>query len=112
MAALAVQIISRSGLVPTMVAAGAGGDTFPNSGNTALMVLNSSAAPINVTIVTTKTVDGLAVADRVVAVPNGTTPALIGPWPKDEYNTSGSVSVTYSASASVTVAAVSLTPVS
>lgn len=44
MAVLTVQQISRTGLDPALVAASAGGDTFPNAGRVFLRATNAHAS--------------------------------------------------------------------
>lgn len=96
-----VQAIVDEGVVPTANAVAAS-DTFINDGNTFLIVDNGSGGSITVTITTTKTVEGLALADQVVTIANGAEKA-IGPFPKDVYNdSSGLVTVGYSGTTSVT----------
>lgn len=107
--ALAVQTIVEGGLNMAMTAAHADGHKFPNKGKEKIRVLNGSGGSINVTIATGKTVQGLAVADKVVAVPAGET-RFIGPFNSDLYNQpsgadAGQVFVDFSAQASVTLAA-------
>jgi hypothetical protein len=102
--ALTVQTIARAGAVPSFAAANVDGNTFANDGNTFLEVANGAAAPINVTIQTPGTVDGLAVAELIVAVANGVT-KRIGPFPPGIYNQSGEVYVDYSAVTTITVGA-------
>ncbi|MBN1430447.1 MAG: hypothetical protein JXB07_18905 [Anaerolineae bacterium] len=112
MATLTVQAISRSGLNPSFQAAAGGGDQFANAGNVFHVVKNGDAGPHVVTYVTQKTEDGLAVTDRTVTVPAGEE-RWTGPFPKETYNdATGNSQVTYDGVTSVTVAAVSLTPVS
>jgi hypothetical protein len=67
-----------------------------------IYVKNGSGASIDVTIATPNTIDGLAIADRVVAVP-AAGERVIGPFPTNNYGTS--LSVTFSAVGSLTVAA-------
>lgn len=69
--ALALQYPTSDGLNPTYSAANADGHSLVNDGRTVLIVKNASAGSINVTAQTPGTVDGLAVADKVVAVPAG-----------------------------------------
>ncbi len=61
-----------------------GGSTFPNSGKEVLAILNDSGGPVDVTIETTATLDGLVVDDLVVTVPDGQT-SLVGPFPPSVY---------------------------
>lgn len=95
----------KTGLVPTVAAASAGGDKVVPG--TRLHVINGSAAPITVTLVTPGTQDGdLAVGDRTFTVPNGVFPANFGviDVPSELYRNAadGLASITWSASASVT----------
>lgn len=103
--AITYQQVVRTGLEETLEAAdGSNGNSFANDGRMILHVANGGGAPINVTIATQQTVDGLAVADQVVAVTNGEE-RFIGPFPPAIYNdSSGLVQVTYSDDTSVTVA--------
>jgi hypothetical protein len=107
MAALTLQQISRDGLEPVMESAAGGGDTFVNAhGNrTFLRVDNGSGGDVDVTVTTTATVDGLAVADKVVTVTAGET-RYLGPYQTDVYGET--VSVAYESVTSVTVAALKL----
>jgi hypothetical protein len=98
------QQIARTGLEAVYTAAVADGAKFANDGRMFVDVVNGSASSINVTVQTPVTVDGLAVADLVVAVPAGES-RKIGPFPPGYYNqTDGMVYVDYSAVTDVTVA--------
>lgn len=103
--ALAVQDVTRTGLNPAYSAANVDGHSVPNGGREVLHV-KTSGTPCNVTIQTPGTVDGQAVADRVVAL-GATAERLIGPFPADYYNqpTGDGVYVDFSAVTGVTVAA-------
>ncbi|NJO81675.1 MAG: hypothetical protein HC828_02150 [Blastochloris sp.] len=92
---------------PENVPAGAGGDSFPNSGKTFVEVVNGSGSSITVNIAAV--LDGVTDASfRSVAVPAGAR-RIIGPFPTSPYNDSNSrVNLTYSATASVTVGAFTL----
>ena len=106
MADIAKQKSSLSGLVLTFAAATAGGDSFTNDGNVALVVTNAHAsAARTVTVVSDLTVDGLAVTDNAVVVAAQTT-AYIGIFNTSTFGaTSPTVQVTYSDSgADLTVA--------
>ena len=106
MAELAVQQISRTGLSPTYAACGAGGDEFVNSGDEFIHIKNGHTGTQTVTIATPATVDGLAVADRDVAVPSGEE-RMIGPFPAATYNDGDSkVQLTYDAVTLLTIAVV------
>lgn len=71
MATLDIQTVGSSGLDPQYVAASSGGDKVVPGQGSYIHVKNSSGGSIDVTLVTPGTVQGLAVADRVVAVPGG-----------------------------------------
>src|SRR3989304_9617914 len=112
MATLTVQQIARSatGLLPAYAAAAAGGDQFPNDGPlTFFHMKNTNGAGRTVTFATSKTVEGLAVADLAVALAATTGDVMVGPFPAEYYNDiNGMVQVTYPADAGVTVAAIRL----
>ncbi len=57
-----------------------------NNGRVFFHFLKSGAGSCNVTFTTPGTVDGLAVADRVVVVPATTGDVFIGPFPQTIYN--------------------------
>lgn len=112
MAALSVTTSGPAGVELTLVAAAAGGDTVVNDGQTLLVVRNGSGAPITVTIASRAAIrPGLAQANATRAVSAGAT-AVIGPWPPADFNGDQGVSISYSAAASVTVAAVRALPTS
>lgn len=98
MAALATQISLQTGIIPTKNAVSAS-DTFTNDGKTFLHVVNGNAATCTVTIVTSETVYGLAVADQTVAILT-TAEAIIGPFPTDAFGTT--TTVTFSVTPTVT----------
>jgi hypothetical protein len=103
--ALTVTPIVRTGVALAASAANVDGHSVPNDERTFIYVNNGSGGSINVTIPSTKTVDGLAVPNRVVAVPAGQN-RLIGPFLGEVSNQpDGSVHVNFSAVTSVTVAA-------
>ncbi|CAO3428687.1 hypothetical protein [Azospirillum argentinense] len=114
MALLTVQAISEAGAALTYAAAASGGDTFVNADDrTFLHVKNGSASSVNVTVTaqtTSTNVPGfgpVTKANQVVAVPaNGD--RLIGPLPTKAFNNpaNSQVSVSYSATTTVTVAVV------
>lgn len=55
--------------IPGEAADTTNGDTVPNGGSTILVMNNTAASSGTVTVVTTSTVDGLPVNDRVFTVP-------------------------------------------
>jgi len=103
------QVIAPTGIVPTaFTPAQVEGHYFPNNGATFLLVTNGSQSSINVTAVSALTVEGLAVADSVVAVGAGVT-KLLGPFNPTIFNDeNGNMTVTFSAVTSVTCSIISL----
>lgn len=102
------QPVPLAGLALNHTAPNVDGDIVDVARGTFLSVINGGAGPITVTVQTPGVVDGdLAVADRVVTVPVGTTPKLI-PLTSNNYKQSvgdanaGRALVDYSAVASVT----------
>ena len=83
------------------VAAAAGGDAFPNDGNTLLYVKNGGASPMTVTVDSVKLSNYGTDEDVAVTVAAGVE-KVIGPFPVARFGRT--VSVTYSAVTTVTVA--------
>lgn len=107
MATLTTQNITTAGILPTYAAATAGGDAMVADSTSFLHVKNASGGSINVTLVTPATVDTtLAVGDRVIAVGAGSEQMIAVPDSLYRDPTTGLATITYSASASVTVAAI------
>lgn len=113
MATLTVQTIVRAGLTPSLAAAAAGGDAFPNNGKTFLRVVNANVgAARTVTIASQLPAGGIpqgaAKADIAIAVP-ASGERWIGPFDAGSFNdTNGRVVMTYSSEADVTVGVYSL----
>jgi hypothetical protein len=109
MATVATKQIVRAGAVPAYVAASAGGDKVTPGPSTFLHVKNGSAGEITCTVVTPGSVDGLAVADLAVAVP-AAGEAMVGPISAGLFRdpADGLAAITWSASASVTFAVLSV----
>lgn len=103
MAALTIQQLAQAGLNVTFAAASAGGDTFVNNGRVLLIVKNGGGVSVNVTIDSVKPCDQGFDHDIVVAVPAGQE-RKIGFFEESRFGSQ--VSVSYSAVASITVAAV------
>ena len=82
-----VQSATRPANELTMTAACEDGEKFLNTGVEKLVIANESASSVTVTIITPATGDGLALADRQIAIPAGKTHYL-GPWPTRWYNDS------------------------
>jgi hypothetical protein len=105
--AISVQNLNRTaGTVPTYGAAqapGSGSNMFANDGRTFIHIKNGGASPITATFVTPGNVAGLAIADQVVTVTNGTE-KMVGPFEPGLFNQSdGTVHVDWSDVTSVTV---------
>lgn len=109
--ALTVQTVSRSGLDPTYAAVdNANGNYFPNTGKEMLHVFNASGGALTVTVLTPRTVDGLAVAELTVSINNGED-AMIGPFPSATFIQGAdrpNVYVDWSTGTSVTAAVIKL----
>lgn len=106
--ALASQQVITTGLGATYTAANVDGHMFAPGDNRVLHVVNGGGSSINVTVQAEYTRDGLALPDRVVAVPNGED-RFIGPFDRETYAQRsgadrGKVYVDFSAVTSVTVA--------
>lgn len=101
MANLAVVKMTLAGTAPALVAAGAGGDTFDNDGNTLFEVRNAGGGAVTVTINATTPCNHGFDHDVAVSVPATTGVRVIGPFPVNRFGRS--VSVTYSGVTSVTV---------
>jgi hypothetical protein len=107
MALLSLQAITAAGLAANYGAASAGGDKIPlGAANVFLHVKNGGASPITVTITTqANTYKGLTVPDRTVTIANATD-KMIGPIDASLHaDINQQASVGYSATTSVTVAA-------
>ena len=106
--ALSVQEIDLTGLSPTYSDANADGHSITNTGDVFLHVKNASASDITVTCQTPAKIEGIDIAEITVTVA-ASGEKMIGPFNPTIFNQSdGSVYVDYSATASVTVAAVRL----
>lgn len=109
MATVATQTITQAGLAPAYSPASAGGDSFTPSPSTFLHLKNASAAAVTATFVTPSTFSGLAIADLTVSVPAGAD-RLIGPMTAEMFRAAddGLADVTWSATASVTFAVLTI----
>lgn len=112
MAILTVQSIVKTGLNPTLVAASGGGDSFANTGNEELDVVNGGGGAITVTIPAQKGCDEFGVTntahDIVVSVPAGQTRRIGAIAPRQYNDVNGRAQVAYSGVTSVTVGAFSM----
>lgn len=102
MALLTIQNSTFNGVVPNFVAVSAS-DTFANDGNVIAQVKNSSASSINVVVTSAQICSQGFSHDVTVSVAAGAT-AIIGPFPPNRFNNeNGLVTVTCSATTSVTI---------
>jgi hypothetical protein len=105
-ALLQVQPVTRAGLNPAFSAADPAGDTFVPGERTSLRVKNASAAAITATVDSVRPCDQGFDHNVAVSVPAGGD-VTFGPFPSERFaGAGGVVSVTYSAAASVSVAAI------
>ena len=103
---LTVQKITKTGVTPTYGAANTDGNFFANDGRTFLIVKNGGAGSINITIDSANPCNYGFDHDVVVAVGAGSE-EWIGPFEKGRFNNDQrQTSVSYSAVANVTVAAI------
>lgn len=99
--ALVVVQPARQGVQLTFTASDQlNGNEFGNDGQTVLIVRNTGAAPVNITMRAQESIDGdLKVPDRVVSVPNGIIAMALGIFLTDVYNqANGTVAVDCAAS--------------
>lgn len=109
MATLTVQNTSLAGITPSWVSAAEAGDEFLNTGDAYVEFKNTSAGEITVTILTPAKIEGIDIAEITVAVPATTGVKRIGPFDPTIFNqTTGRVSMTYSAHADLAVGAFKL----
>lgn len=107
---LAVSTITHSGLVNALAAANADGYYMTNDGDkrTFLEVANGGGSPITLTIQSTATRDGLAVADKTVEIAAGQR-VNVGPFKPSLYNRpDDTIYIDFTAVTSVTIAAFKL----
>lgn len=107
MATLTPVNISRSGVLQTLTAASAGGDTVTNDGQVFVSLYNSGVAARTVTFDITQTVDDQAVTDRTVSLAAGER-KLVGPFPPSVYGVA--LGITYSDEADISLNPFRLTP--
>lgn len=98
---------------PTANQISTSGDYVPNDGLTFLEIYKSAGTSYTVTVESVATVDGLAVADLEIAIPDDEATIAIGEWPPEIYNiksgaNAGRVKVTFSDVTDMTVKAYSL----
>lgn len=105
MAALSTTVVPLTGAAVTYTAAAGGGDTCQVGAGVLLLVKNDDASSHTVTLATPGTVNGLAIADRAIAVAAGTEMAI--PITNDYRDpATGRAAISYDGVTSVTVAVV------
>ncbi|MCQ9178948.1 hypothetical protein KMT30_07860 [Streptomyces sp. IBSBF 2953] len=104
MATLATNVVPLTGVRfdDKLVAAAGGGDQAQCGAGVLLVVKNADAGSHTVTLATPETVDGLAVADRTLAVAAGQT-AVIPLTDRYRNPSTGRAAITYDGVTSVTV---------
>jgi hypothetical protein len=108
MALLSVQQAALAGKAITFANATSGGDTLKPRSRSVLLVKNGDASAKTVTVVIPGNTEfGQPQPDVAVTVAAGAE-TLIGPFPAGSEDDTGTVSITYSAVTSVTVAHISL----
>ncbi len=114
MANLTVQTITEAGIAASYSSAGGSGDTAANDGRLLLHVKNGGGAAIDVTITAQKPTTSkpgfgsVAKSNAVVNIGAGAD-KFIGPFPVTAFNNAaGQIAIGYSATTSVTVAALRL----
>ncbi|MET8693634.1 hypothetical protein ABZV65_13945 [Streptomyces bauhiniae] len=109
MATLTTQTIALAGLGPAYANASAGGDKCQVGDRAFLHIKNGSASSVTVTLTATAAVRGQAVSNLTVSVP-ASGDRMVGPLPADllASPTDGLCAIGYSATATVTVAALRL----
>lgn len=108
MATVDTDRIQIAGTAPAYNAASAGGDKVPPGGDVTLHVKNDGTASITCTVVIPGTVAGQDIGDVAVAIPAGGE-RFIGPLTRSVFaGPDGLVDVTWSATTSVTFAAVTV----
>lgn len=101
--------LSRDGIVDTLptTPTATDGNKVRFTPSMWIEVNNGSGSPINVTIDITRSVDGQAVTDKVVAVSNGVR-KKIGPFTEDYLQADGFIWFTFSAVTTITMGAFKL----
>jgi len=92
----------------TLAAADVLGDDFVSTGKELILVehTNGAGSSVTLTVTTTATIDGEAVADKLIAIGPGETHVL-GPWPQQWYNDANAkVTLSWSAVTDITLAVI------
>lgn len=105
MAVLTVQELgSHAAVEPTFSAADALGDEFDNDGDTVVLV-KGAAVPTG-TITANGVTDSNKRTGNTTLAPSATTTGIMGKFPRDLYNQSGRVKLTYSDVVDISIAVV------
>ena len=106
MATLTVNTIIYTGLdSESLFVAAAASQEFVNDGRTFMIIKNGSGGSITCTITSAGTTQGRAIADDIITVGATTGEQMAEPWPRSIYNAAdGNIDITWSATATVTVA--------
>lgn len=112
MADLTIHNVSEDGANVTFASASAGGDAAFNDGRTMLLINNGSGSSVTITVTAQTTsvekpdFGDLTKPNATCAVPAGETQPF-GPFSPEAFNDSnGDIAITYSATTSVTIAAI------
>lgn len=110
MATLSTQTITRAGLNPAYATCAGGGDKFKPGDRVFAHIKNGHSSSQTATFVTPGAVDGQAIADLAVAVPNAGE-RIIGPLTASLFRNpddSGLAAITYSGVTSLTIAIIQI----
>jgi hypothetical protein len=102
MAALTVQNVANTGLSPTYSSVGVSGDTFANDGRTIFRAVNAATAARTVTVDSPTSCNQGSAHDIAIVVA-ASDDQVAGPFDPARFGTT--VTLTYSATASLTIAA-------
>lgn len=116
MAVLTLNKITTAGITGTYVAATVTGDSFPSTSDQRVFfhAKNAGSAPVTLTFLAQTATEKVPGVGTIAVQPlSATVPAagdcMAGPFPRDYVGANGQVQVAYSAVASLTVAAYSVT---
>lgn len=106
---ISVQSVDIDGMTPVYSTSVAAGFQFVNDGRVMIHAKNASANTVYMTVTTPYSENGLALADVYVTLAATTGESMVGPLPTKLFNnSSGYVQVDFSATTSVTAAAIKL----
>lgn len=106
---ISVQPVVLTGLTPVYSTSVTAGLQFVNDGRVMVHAKNASASTVYMTVTSTYSENGLALADVYVTLAADTGESMVGPFPTKLFNnSSGYVQVDFSATTDVTAAAIKL----